>query len=198
MLPPIPEEKRRQEREMLAAFEALRPRLLGALCTAVSTALRRLPEVRLEKHPRMADFAAWVVAAEPALPWEAGRFLAAYDANQRAMGELALDMDRVGEAILDMMSRVSLWTGTASDLLKELRDHDLADLRGNDIPNTPRGVSNRLHRLAPLLRTRGLEVEFRKGTERKIIITNAEGPPEHATIEGARVRVRRTSRKADP
>jgi hypothetical protein len=189
-LPPIEAEKRLTEREIGAAVAKVRPRILGALYDAVACALRRLPEVRLASPPRMADFAAWVVAAEPALPWEAGRFLAAYGASQRAMGELALDMDRVGEAIIEMMSHVSVWTGTASDMLKALRDRDLADLRGNDIPSTPRGVSNRLHRLAPLLRTRGLEVEFRKSTERKIIITNASGPPDRAIYEGASVRVR--------
>jgi hypothetical protein len=53
----IPEERRRPEQELWAAFEAERPRILGVLLDTVVGGLRRLPETRLEKLPRMADFA---------------------------------------------------------------------------------------------------------------------------------------------
>jgi hypothetical protein len=43
-LPPIPEELRRTEAEVWEAFQAAHPGMLGALLTAASTALRRLPE----------------------------------------------------------------------------------------------------------------------------------------------------------
>ena len=39
----------------------------------------------------MADFARWVVAAEPALGWPAGSFLKAYTGNRDAIHEIALD-----------------------------------------------------------------------------------------------------------
>jgi hypothetical protein len=58
-LEPIPEERRRPEAELWADFEAERPRILGVLLDAVMQGLRRLPETRLEKLPRMADFALW-------------------------------------------------------------------------------------------------------------------------------------------
>ncbi|HEY5529972.1 MAG TPA: hypothetical protein VIL51_11085, partial [Thermoleophilia bacterium] len=61
----------------------------------------------------------------------------------------------------------------------------------SDVPNTPRGVSNQLRRLAPLLRGRGLDVEFHKGTTRTIIITNAYGPADKSVIEGVRAHVRK-------
>jgi len=59
------------------------------------------------------------------------------------------------------------------------------------VPNTPRGLSNQLRRLAPLLRGRGLEVEFHKARTRTIVITNAYGPPDKSVIEGVRARVRK-------
>jgi hypothetical protein len=49
-LEPIQEERRRPEAELWAAFEAVRPQLLGALLDAVVVGLRRLPETRLEKR----------------------------------------------------------------------------------------------------------------------------------------------------
>ena len=66
-LQPIPEEHRRPEQELWAAFEAERPRILGVLLDAVVVGLKRLPETRLEKLPRMADFALWATACETAL-----------------------------------------------------------------------------------------------------------------------------------
>src|SRR5213078_5023396 len=79
-LEPIPEERRRAEVELWAAFEAERPRILGVLLDAVVEGLKRLPETRLEKLPRMADFALWATACEGAL-WAEGAFGAAYSSN---------------------------------------------------------------------------------------------------------------------
>jgi hypothetical protein len=189
-LPPLEPEQRREEKEMLAEFELLRPRLLGALCTAVSASLANAGKVRLKEAPRMADFAADVVAAEPALPWERGRFLAAYAENERMMRELALDMDRVAATILELLREVGSWEGTATELLKDLRDPMSGDLHGRDIPGTPRSMANRMRRLAPLLRERGIEVEFRKGTERVIHITSQDGRQDRAGIGGARALMR--------
>ena len=165
--------------------------MLGALCDAVSTALRRLPEVKLDDPPRMADFAAWVVAAEPALPWKAGQFLAAYAANRAAASELALEMDRFAGLLISLMRDLGYWSGTATDLLRDVHEELGQEARSNDVPNTQRGLSNQLRRLAHLLRGRGLDVEFHKGTTRTIVITNAYGPPYKSVIEGVRARVRK-------
>ena len=48
-LEPIPEERRRPEEELWAAFEAERPRILGVLLDAVVEGLKRLPETRLRE-----------------------------------------------------------------------------------------------------------------------------------------------------
>jgi hypothetical protein len=79
-LEPIPEERRRPEKELWTAFEKVRPQVLGALLDAISLGLRRLPETRLEKLPRMADFALWATACEGAV-WDEGTFLRAYAGN---------------------------------------------------------------------------------------------------------------------
>ncbi|HYO90001.1 MAG TPA: hypothetical protein VEQ40_00105, partial [Pyrinomonadaceae bacterium] len=63
-LPTIPEHKRKTEAQFWREFEAARPSLLGALLDAVSGALRDHDSVRLERLPRMADFAQWATAAE--------------------------------------------------------------------------------------------------------------------------------------
>ena len=62
----LSEDVRRPEDEMFAAFEAKRATILGALFDAVSAALRFLSKVKLDRAPRMADFAKWITAASKA------------------------------------------------------------------------------------------------------------------------------------
>src|SRR5690606_28399502 len=73
-LPDIPAERRRPLAEIQRRFDAELPRMLGALCNAWSCALRSVDTVSLERPPRMADFARWVAAATPALPFSAEEF----------------------------------------------------------------------------------------------------------------------------
>jgi hypothetical protein len=56
-LAPIAERHRRPEIALWREFELARPRILGALLDAAAHGLRMLPQVRLRRLPRMADFA---------------------------------------------------------------------------------------------------------------------------------------------
>jgi hypothetical protein len=158
-LPAIPEEARRCERELWDEVEALRPRLLGALLDAVSCGLRRRNEVRLDRSPRMADFAHWVVAAEPALPWPAGAFLAAYEANRGEAVESSLEADEVAVAVRELVAEQSEFEGTAQELLATLEARVAEGVRKSRFwPKNPRALSARLRRSAPGLRRGGVDV----------------------------------------
>jgi hypothetical protein len=50
---------------------------------AAADRLRTLPRVRLERLPRMADFAIWATACETAF-WSTGTFARCYEINRRA------------------------------------------------------------------------------------------------------------------
>jgi len=100
-LPQILKGDRQSEREFWAAFQKARPKILGALLDAVSTGLKNLESVKLPDPPRMADFAVWVVACEPALPWPPGSFMAAYLENRAEAVELSLEADCVAVAVRD-------------------------------------------------------------------------------------------------
>ncbi|HEV3198686.1 MAG TPA: prolyl oligopeptidase family serine peptidase [Bryobacteraceae bacterium] len=62
----LPPESRGTEATLCTAFAEALPAILAALCTAVSTALRRLPEIK-PPTGRCADALAWAMAASPAL-----------------------------------------------------------------------------------------------------------------------------------
>ena len=71
----IPDAERRPEDELLAEFEAARPRILGALLDAVSRALANIATVRLDRAPRMADFASGSPPPSPAWAGSPAPFL---------------------------------------------------------------------------------------------------------------------------
>jgi hypothetical protein len=191
-LPEIPEDRRRDEDELWRRFDESRPRILGALLHAVSTASRNRPGVRLQCKPRMADFACWVVAAEPARPWSAGAFLEAYNGNRRAADALSLEASILAPFILALIVQAPLWQGTARELLDELenRHADEKTRKRKDWPTSPRKLSGELRRLAPNLRRVGVLVRFGAHTKKGTPITieqvartpSPSSPPSHQPI----------------
>jgi hypothetical protein len=171
-LPPIDEERRRPAGELWRAFEAARPRILGALLDAVSQALRRAPLVRLARLPSMADFAIWTTAAAPALGWSDDYFISIYTANREQAHELALDVSPVAATVQALADRGE-WSGMAAELLEVLSGLvDEAARRARTWPTTPRYLGGEVRRLAPNLRSVGVEVEFARearASRRRII-----------------------------
>jgi hypothetical protein len=166
-LPTIPDQRRRDEEELLRDYEAVRPRVLGALLDAVSAALHNRPSVRLTEKPRMADFACWIVAAEPALGWPAGTFLGAYGVNRGSAHTQALENSVLAPVVFVLSAQHPHWTGTARQLLADLEKHaDEKTKRSKGWPTTPSRLSAELRRLAPCLRAVGVSVFFEREPDR--------------------------------
>ena len=117
----IPDDKRKLETELWREFKHRLPRILGALLTAVSHGLRTLPDVKLERKPRMADFAVWATACEGAI-WSKGTFMAAYGANIAEAVEIVLEGEHVATVLRSYIKSNGEFTGTATDLLKGLNE----------------------------------------------------------------------------
>ena len=123
--------------------------------------------------PRMADLARWITAAEPALGWEPGRFLAVYRENRRDVFETSFEADPVAVAIRDCIAadRPDGWTGTATELLAALNGRVSEGVRKSKLwPLSAQGLGNRIDRVAPLLRNKGFAVERHHSGQRHIII----------------------------
>jgi hypothetical protein len=164
-LPVIDDARRRPEAELWAEFERVRPRVLGALLTAASAALRNLPHVQLAELPRMADFALWVTAAEPALGWSDGAFLAAYRRNRAQSNSIALEAETIAPTLAAFLASRAVWSGTMKGLLLAFNQQaDAATQRLPDWPKTPKALGGQLRRLAPNLRRVGVRVTIGKRT----------------------------------
>jgi hypothetical protein len=174
-LPRIADQSRRTEEEFWADFDVAHPRILGALLDAVAGALARRPSIRLERLPRMADFATWAVAAEPALGWPDGAFMRAYAGNRASAHELALEASSVGSPVRALVSAGD-WQGTSTELLERLTSIAGESVtRRRDWPADPRALSQELARLAPNLRAVGIGFERKPtGKQRLIFLTGLQ------------------------
>ena len=159
-LEPIPEKRRQPEGELWRTFEAERPRILGVLLDAIVMGLNRLPHTRLERLPRMADFALWAAACESAF-WSAGTFEAAYRTNRDEAVDSVIDADPVASTIRSMMVGRPNGAGTASDLLVVLaRAAGERVSKSKGWPDTPRALAGRLRRAVTFLRKISIDVKF--------------------------------------
>jgi hypothetical protein len=157
----ITEEMRLPQAELNASVEAARPRILGALLTALSQTLAELPHTKPDKLPRMADYAKFAIASEKALGLKHGEFRKTFDRSRAQSRQIVIESSPVGEAILQLMEKTDLvWKGTASELLNELAKHtDEATYRSRYFPKAANHLTRQLNRLAPDLKALGIEVK---------------------------------------
>src|SRR5262249_16948309 len=188
-LTPIGDAQRRPEGELWRQFELVRPHILGALLDAVAQGLRAPSHVRLEALRRMADFALWAAACETAL-WPAGTFARAYAANRRAAIESIMEADPIARCVRSIMIDRTMWTGSASDLLRLCAEHARADISsGTAWAKNPRVLASRLRRAQTFLRTLGIEIAFfregRTGTRMIRMNTSVENDVSTVSIVSA-------------
>jgi hypothetical protein len=167
---PIDSKNRKSEDEVWASFDAAHASILGALLDAVATGLKNFPTMeRPPDLPRMADFAHWAIACEPAL-WGDGAFLRAYTANILGAIESVLEASPVAVAVRELMTNLAKasppkteWSGTAGDLLALLTDLVTERIsKSDDWPRNGRALSGRLRRAASFLRRVGIDIVFKR------------------------------------
>jgi hypothetical protein len=162
----IDDADRKPEPEFWAGFDARSGKFLGSLLFVLSRTLKELPDVILDRSPRMADFARFGVAVERALELTSGAFLSAYQNNRMGLAAVALDT-HLTQLVLGLelpldKSPTELW-----NLI-----HERAGFHGDKpqrwFPTNPQQLSSRLRRLAPFFRQRGLDIEFGQSGSRTI------------------------------
>jgi hypothetical protein len=131
--------------------------------------------VKLDRKPRMADFAVWVSACEGAL-WKNGTFIAAYTANITEAIETVLEADQVATVLRSYMDATSKFEGTASEMLKSLNCIvPETQQKAKGWPKRPANLAKILRRIAAPLRKVGIDITFeREGKQgaRNITITH--------------------------
>ena len=167
-LPTIEKSSYVPEKKFWKDFEQAQPRILGALLDAASCALANYETVELKETPRMADFAQWAVAAEPALGLEPETFITAYMGNREIANAISLDVSPAKElkewADQQRKQNFGSWSGKVAALLDEL--DSMLRGRGEDPkkklrwPQAPNRFSGHINRIAPNLRSVGIDIQL--------------------------------------
>ena len=154
------------ERDWWKAVEQALPSALASLLNALAFGLKRLDAVPTP-DVRMADFARLIVAAEPALPWGDGCFLAAYAENREYAINSLIEGDMVASLLMAFAKeQTGPWTGLKSVLFGILSSRVPPEAkRLSDWPGNARWFSDRLRRATPALRARGVRFTERRVAE---------------------------------
>src|SRR5205814_287100 len=123
-----------------------------ALFDALAITIRNLSTVQLSTLPRMADFARFGCAAETALGFESGEFLAAYACHIGETNWAALDNNPFALALLNW--HVDEFVGTMREVLGHVDANNSKDPLW---PKSPRAAAAALRRAEPNLLAAGVQ-----------------------------------------
>jgi len=149
----------RPEDSLLSVLDDAWPAIVGALCSAVSTALSRMPQMN-QPTGRSASALAWAMAASPALGCTGEEMQRAFDPPPPPHPMV--------EAVRNLLEQRKQWTGSATDLLELLQPFATC--------TTPKGVSQQLRNCMLTLADSGIELKFRRLHEGARIIDLREDP----------------------
>ncbi|MCX6782899.1 MAG: bifunctional DNA primase/polymerase [Candidatus Levybacteria bacterium] len=170
----IPEERRADEEEFWKNFTSEKPYILGALFTNLSHVLRMITDFKLSKKPRMADYAKYAAAGAIALGRTSEEFLSAFSENIGRQNQAAIESSPTAQSILQFMSLQDDWSGSSSDLHKELKlivDKANLQLGGSDgFPKSSNWLWKRIMQIRPNLLSLGISA-VKSESETSSVIT---------------------------
>jgi hypothetical protein len=168
----LPRIEYREESELNAEWEKLKPSIFGGLLDLFVKTLELMPKVKLVNPPRMADFTRLGEAMMQAQGHHPGTFDALYKANRAESVGRALESSPVAVAVRDMVDShnglsLLVFTGTMKALLEKLDTHKQ---ESHAWPKSPRGLGDVLRRQQPALSSLGIEVEISKPGRQGVIV----------------------------
>lgn len=166
--------------EVDSRFERLAPKILGALFNALQKALADYKRIKsLPAEVRMADFAAWAIAADKALAFGNRSFLSALMANRRFNAMPFMEENVLNSAVLKLVLSHPKWSGSPTDLHKALRNIvSPEDLLDKSFPKQPNQLSRELNKSITTLKQFGIHYTPPVGSNHKNrVITLSYTPP---------------------
>ncbi|MCI3276260.1 ATP-binding protein [Streptomyces cylindrosporus] len=154
----IPDHRRREEAELDRAYADAHPAILASLFDLLAQVLKALPTVELTERPRMADFARVLAAVDHVTGWHTQ---ASYKATAADAVADVLDGEPFAQAVVDLVraSGPDGLTVTAAQLLESVTAPEKLPKKW---PKDPTRAAGQLKRLAPALRTIGIDVDDSK------------------------------------
>lgn len=158
----LPEIVYREESAIKAELSESLSDIVGGLLDLFVATLKMLPSVKLDRLPRMADFAKLGEAMMQAQGNQAGSFSGLFESNRRDSVARGLDASPVATAVRELAEAEKsalVFDGTMKRLLDRLESFK----PGTEAwPRSPRGLGDVLRRQAPALKAVGIVVTIGK------------------------------------
>ncbi len=179
----IPDDQRRSEESLWAAFGKEHGKLLGAIFEALSGTLREKETLRLSRRPRLADWGEYAAAVYKALGWGVEAFLEDWEAVVKIQNQGTLEGSAVAQAVLSFMESRTEWAGSASDLHAKLEveaeELNIDVKKDKAWPKSPSWLWRRMREVLPLLTAMGVEAsQQHTDTGSKILLTKVGQNPD--------------------
>jgi hypothetical protein len=178
-LEPIPRQRRQTEGSLWRAYEAMQPRLFGALLSLVAK-VTGIADQDLQLE-RMAEYSQIGAKVAIALGLGPEAFTHAYRSNRDGSSLGALDSSSVGPVLLRLVRSGEVRCPIGGLLRQLLQNADEYERRHPEWPRTPRGLGDELRRLSPNLARIGVNVQFlgRRNDGIWVAIQQVAGPDVH-------------------
>lgn len=155
-LQPISSKENKPKKQVMDSFNSDLPKILGALLDLFSKVLELLPGIKLERLPRMADFAKLCEASTHVYKWEKG-LLQIYYENREISFRESLETSPAIMAVVNIVKDQGSYKGTVGDLYEEIE----SQRKERDAwIKSPRGLGERLRLHTPALAAIGINVDF--------------------------------------
>lgn len=184
---------RKESQVFWAEFELDRPLILGAIFDVLAKALVLYPTVKLDKLPRMADFARWGYAIAEASGYSGEAFIEAYSCNIAVQHDEAIEANPAAQAIMEFMRDCDIWKGTPAELYNLLTPiaFRLQIIQSRGWPKDAARLGRALTLIAPNLLAKDIELERSRSRDRLItinksaVITDGTDEPESDRSDNA-------------
>lgn len=174
----IAPENRRSEQDLWHAFNLAQPRILGGIFDAIVKAMAIYPNVKIDKLPRLADFAKWGYAIAVALGKSGEQFLEDFTRNVKNQNESIAEKNVLCQSILSLMEGQTSHLGAVSEVHKELKMIVADDAKDETFPKLPHNMRGQLDLLRSTLQEHGITYHYfdRQKNGVKILLTNSGVP----------------------
>ena len=157
----IPNNKRMAEGQFWKKFNADKPKILGAMFSALSQALLTYSSMNPGQLPRMADYAQFATAVVVVLGKSHEEFLTAWETNAQRQNQAALESSPTAQVIIKFMEERRNWRGSATELHKLLQaiaeQSNLVGWGSNGFPKSANHLWPRIQTVKPNLANIGIE-----------------------------------------
>lgn len=171
----IAQDKRKPEQDLWDEFNREQPGILGGIFDTIVKAMAIYPTIKIDKLPRLADFAKWGYSIAQALGKSGEQFLEDLSQNVKRQNESVAVKNVLCKSLLTFMDGKSTHLNTVYEVHKELKMVAGDDAKDESFPKLPHNLRGQLDLLRSTLQEHGISYHYfdRQKTGVKILLSNS-------------------------